>query len=189
MSSKKLIGRQLQNFRSEVAKLKEKGLVSSRVDARSQRATRYMRDQIKKYRDVLDGKVKVVKAPTRKAAKDFSQKFRTKFNRVVIPVKSKTASARYSKKSKTIILHDTENGRRIKKTLSPRIFESVRDMPRGDNIGYRIVFAGGSAWTFDDLDDLQAFMFPYETNSRNPFRNWERYVEIVDIDEDGEIEE
>jgi hypothetical protein len=53
----------LRAFRSSVAKLKRKGIVSPRVDARSQRATRYMRAKVRKFNDVLEGRAIAVPAP------------------------------------------------------------------------------------------------------------------------------
>lgn len=53
----------VRNFRSSVAKLKKKGIVSPRVDARSQAPTRYMRAKVRKFADVLEGRAIAVAAP------------------------------------------------------------------------------------------------------------------------------
>lgn len=60
---KGLSGQALKQFRSDVAKLKKKGIVSGRVDARKQSATKYMQAKVRKYRDVLDGTAIAVPAP------------------------------------------------------------------------------------------------------------------------------
>jgi hypothetical protein len=51
-----LAGQALKDFRHSVAGLKSKGLVSKRVDARSQKPTRYMQAKIKALAPVLEGK-------------------------------------------------------------------------------------------------------------------------------------
>jgi len=53
----------LKDFRHKVSQLKKKGIVSAKVDARSQRATRYMRSKVRKFEDVLSGHAIAVKAP------------------------------------------------------------------------------------------------------------------------------
>lgn len=52
----------LRTFRTNVAKLKKKGVVSKRVDARKQAPTRYMRAKVRKFQDVLSGQSIAVKA-------------------------------------------------------------------------------------------------------------------------------
>lgn len=52
----------LREFRSKVAKLKAKGIVSAKVDARKQRDTKYMRAKVRKFEDVLSGTAIAVKA-------------------------------------------------------------------------------------------------------------------------------
>lgn len=58
----KLSGEALKQFRHNVSVLKKKGIVSKRVDARSQRATRYMRSKVKKFDDVISGKQIAIRA-------------------------------------------------------------------------------------------------------------------------------
>lgn len=57
-----LKGQTLKDFRHKVAILKAKGVVSKRVDARSQKATRYMRDKVRKFQDVISGDISPVRA-------------------------------------------------------------------------------------------------------------------------------
>ena len=64
--SKELLRRANKNvreYRHELALLKKQQVVSKRVDVRSQRPTRYMLSKIKKFSDVIEGKVNAVKAP------------------------------------------------------------------------------------------------------------------------------
>lgn len=61
--TKPLDAQALRAFRSSVAALKKKGIVSPRVDARSQAPTKYMRAKVRKFNDVLEGRAIAVKAP------------------------------------------------------------------------------------------------------------------------------
>lgn len=58
----KVKGQALRDFRHSVSVLKSKGIVSKRVDARSQAPTRYMQSKVRKFTDVLEGKVTAVRA-------------------------------------------------------------------------------------------------------------------------------
>lgn len=60
---KGLSGQALKQFRSDVAALKKKGIISAKVDARKQRDTKYMRAKVRKYQDVLKGTAIAVPAP------------------------------------------------------------------------------------------------------------------------------
>lgn len=198
MSNKRLTGSQAKEFRSAVAKLKAQGLVSKRIDARSQKPTRYMQGQVKKYQDVLEGKAKAVKLPKRSDAKAYAETLRTKGRTVVVPVSSKTERVQYDKKSGEIYSNVQENGMKFRKTLRTRQLDiyDINTYPRGDNIKYRMPFGNGARFTFDTPEDLFAFMFQYESKPKNPFRDWQKYVEILsisrdtnssDLDDEGEI--
>ena len=174
MSSSKLSASQLRKFRSDVAKLKEKGLVSARVDARSQKPTRHMREQVKKYSDVLSGRAKVVHTPKRSQAKQYADAFRVKGNAVVIPVE-KGETVRYSPKSNKIVGTRRAYGKTLKKEYLAKRLESVKDLPAGKGIIYSVPLGNGLR-SFDDIDALASFMFPYETQARNPYLDWQKYV-------------
>lgn len=79
----------IKQFRSDVAKLKKKGLVSKTIDARSQEATRYMRNQVRKFADVLAGRAQVLHVP--KSEKQYYQEsgFKTKGRNVIVPTPNK----------------------------------------------------------------------------------------------------
>jgi hypothetical protein len=171
MSSKPLKGSQLRSFRSDVAKLKKLGLVSSRIDARSQKPTRYMRDQVKKFSDVLEGKAQVVKMPTRADAKKF-EAMRTKGKAVVVPV-LKGEKARYSKKTGLISGLRQRGANLIRRVLG------IGDASKfkGPNVRYSIPLGRpGERWTFDSWEEIKAFFNEYEKGNRYP--NWPKYVEI-----------
>lgn len=186
MSSKSLPPGQLRKFRSEVAKLKSLGLVSKRVDARSQKPTRYMREQVKQYADVLAGRAKVVKAKSASQAKDIAgDAFKRKGRAVVVPVRKQSDTVRLTK-SGQIFAYGKENGRSVKRLIVGKQFDVYdrASYPRGPGIIYRMPF-GNYYQSFDDVDDLFAFMFPYEQAARNPYRDWQKYVEIVYVSPDG----
>lgn len=179
--NKSLTGSQLRKFRSEVARLKALGLVSKRIDARSQKPTRYMREQVKKFSDVLAGKAKVVHVPKRIDAKRFEDIFRVKGKNVVVPVSKGEKAPRYIKKTGEIQGYVERNGQKYVKLYANRERLNPSDFPTGPNILYRIPFGGGgSAFTFDDVNELFKFMQPYE-QGRNPYKDWQRYVEIIRI--------
>lgn len=181
MATKSRRKSQLQKFRTDVARLKELGLVSKRVDAKRQKATKYMQGQVEQFRDVLTGKAKAVAAPDRKTAKKFSDKFRVKGSKVVIPA-GKQERIRYSKTTDEFVASYTTGRKRVTKHYSANRFEDIIKLPQGDNILYRIPL-GNHSFTFDNEADLIAFMHPYETNPRNPYKNWQRYLEIITIDD------
>jgi len=185
MSTKKLTGAQVKKFRADVAKLKSKGLVSKRVDARSQKPTRYMRDQLKKYSDVLEGKAKVAHVPKRSDAKAFAEKFRVKGKSVVIPAKADEHIA-YSKKNKAFsATRKTKSGKKITREIYAEAPSKSRPPSSAKNVLY-VIPLGNSRQSFDTWEDLVLFMEPYE-EKKNPYKDWEQYVEIVRY-EDGEDE-
>lgn len=181
----------LKKFRSDVAKLKAKGLLSKGVDARSQKPTRYMKHRVKEFDDVLQGKAKVVHTKTRAQAKDFGD-LRHVGKSVVVPVVNKTERVRFNAKTGEITSSARENGKRLKKTIRARNIDlyNIKTYPRGDNIRYRMPFGGGGSYQqFDTPEDLFAFMFQYESKPKNPYRDWQKYVQIItlgksDSDED-----
>lgn len=153
-----------------------------------------MRDQVKRFAGVLEGREKVVHVPKHKDARAFREKYDVKFKSVVIPA-PKTATARYNKRQKVISVWRTENGKRTRTDLSTRRFEKISDLPVGPDIGYRIHFAGGQVFTWSGdgaREEMAAFMSQYSDPAhvapRTPWVNWLDYVEIVEVDiSTGEI--
>jgi hypothetical protein len=174
---KGLHGTELRKFRSDVAKLKASGLVGPRVDARSQKPTRYMRDQVRQYRDVIEGRAKVVKLP-RDQAKRYEGTLRVKRSRAVVPVESKAERVTYSKKDRAIVTQRMAFERRIRKVVRPRP-RDISDLPTGPNLRYSIPFGQQRGrFTFDDPKELARFMQGYGS-----YNDWIRYVEIEEIDD------
>lgn len=194
MSTKKLTGSQLRKFRGDVSRLKALGLVSKRVDARKQRGTRYMQNQVKLYDDVLQGKAKVVHTKTRAQAKEFEGTLRHKGKSVVVPVVNKSERVKYNPKTGEINSYAKENGRTLRKVVKSKAIDlyDIKTYPRGDNIRYRMPFGGGGFYTqFDTPEDLFAEMFKYETKAKNPYRDWQKFVQIIYVskDDDGSDDE
>lgn len=178
MSSKKLSGRQLQKFRSDVAKLKAKGLVSKRVDARSQKPTRYMRSQVKRFDEVLSGKAQVVHVPKRAAAKEFGARFDTKGRSIIVP-NTKGEKLRYAPKRKEIVSSATRNGAHIQKVYSSKPVKNARDLPVGPGIRYTIRLGReGSAgvFSFNTIEDLELFL---RDLANSGFTKAINYVEVT----------
>ncbi len=187
MSTRKLPPDQLRKFRSDVAKLKAKGLTSPRVDARRQRPTRHMLEKVRTYGDVLAGKAKVVHTKTRAQAKEFGD-LRHVGKSVVVPVVNKTEQVRYNPRTGEIVSMARENGRRIRKTIRAKALDlyDIKTYPRGKSMRYRMPFASGFYMQFDTPEDLFAEMFKYETKSHNPYRNWQQFVQIITIENDDD---
>lgn len=167
----------IREFRSAVAKLKAAGLVSHRVDARSQQPTRYMRGQVKKFADVLTGKAKVVEAPKRSDLSAYKEggRYIVKGKRVVIPTTDKSERLRFDKKTKTVVGRSKQYGEAHTREYTPKPVTSPTQLPRGYDIRYTVPL-GRSYRSFDTLEDLTAFMMPYETKDKNPYNDWQRYV-------------
>lgn len=178
----------IKKFRHDVARLKALGLISKRVDARSQRETRYMRGQVKRFADVLEGRAKAVKVP-RGVAKEYSEAYRRKGNRIVVPV-DKTETVFYSAKSKrvTATRPGYEPGTRMVKEFL-KSGEVRQPLPEG--YVYTIPLGGGVR-RFDTWDDVIKFMSPnYETGSHRyhgALGDWRNYL-MVERAEDADYAE
>lgn len=84
--STKIDGALLRAFRHDVAQLKRKGLIDSKYDARSVTPTKYLKQQIKQFDNVLKGEAATVKVSKAKAAHYKEQGYAVKNGRVVVPV-------------------------------------------------------------------------------------------------------
>jgi hypothetical protein len=186
MPSKVLTGSQLKNFRKQVSRLKSLGLVSKKVDARSQKSTRYMREQVeKRFAKVLSGEAVAVKVPRRKYAKKFEGAFDIKGKRVIIPIERGASRPRYNKVSGTISGKVEINGREFKRIYTPVTSDNVHKIKKGKHIRYSIPLGNGMH-SEDTWEDMVRFMFPYTTEggkSKNPYDTWQKYILIDEFDE------
>ena len=189
MSTKKLRGAQLKEYRHNLAMLKRKGLVSDKINAAKHKPTDYMLRQIRKYKPVLEGKAAVVKV-SKEDAKKFSDDFAVKNRRVVVP-KAEGEKVRYSKKTGQITGTRTQYGQKIKRRrLKIKTNEDIRRL-EGKGIRFAIHFAGGTVYRFSFADGdngIITFMETYEQRERNPFKNWHKYVEVEEVDDDDDDE-
>lgn len=74
----------LRQFRSDVAKLKKLGLVSKKTDARKQQATRYMRNIVRTFSDVLKGEAQAFSVPRNEIPAYKEAGHRARGHRVVV---------------------------------------------------------------------------------------------------------
>lgn len=185
MPSKKLTKRQAQTrqrdleVRAQLRVLKDKGLY--RGDLRKAKPTAYGKKLVKQFSDVLSGKAAVLKAPKNKDAAVFKDTFRVRYNRIVVP-KEKGENVRYDAKKRTIKSSRVRRGKKETVTKAARPVDSIFGLPpERPGRFYRVPFGGGQSFTFETRKELEAFMQPYEEKSRNPYVNWWRFVEIVDL--------
>jgi len=95
-------GQALREFRHSVSILKRKGLTSKKVDARRQRATRYMLAKVKSLADVIAGKAAGVRR-SRAIAREYKEAgFKVVNNRVILPADQAKRAIR-NVKSRTLI--------------------------------------------------------------------------------------
>lgn len=172
---KKLRGDQLKTAKRELARLKKFGLY--RGSARKQ-PTRYARDLLKKYQDVLRGQAAVVTAPRQKNAREYREVYRTKFRKVVIPTKPGTKFY-YNRKTGEIFSYSQQYGHTLR-TLFPKhpLTEAeARKYAGRKNVRFVIpIGPPGHRERFTGYADLAQFMNGYKT-----YKNWQRYVEIEEI--------
>lgn len=170
-STRKLTASQLRAFRSQVAALKRKGLVSPKIDARSQKPTRYMLEQVKKYADVLNGHATVLKVP-KDVRDELKSAYAVKRGRVVIPTTG-SETAHYSKKRG--VTKTTRIGKN-KGTVRVHVYENLDQLrvKEGPGVRYAVPFAGGQRYRFEKFDELYRFM----KEGYASYKEWWRYVEL-----------
>ncbi len=180
MTTKKLKGAQLKKAKSDLAKLKKLGLYKG--DARKA-PTDYAQRQIRKYSDVLEGRAKVVTVPKRSVAREYTQVFRTKYRKVIIPAR-RGEKFFYNKKSGEVFSYNREYGHRIKRIFPKHrvTADNVKNLPQGKNIRFAIpIGKPGHRERFLTYEDLAQFMGAYER-----YKDWQKYVEIEEILDDVE---
>ena len=170
----------IKKLRHDLRRLKEKGLYSG--DLR-RKPTAYGHKVRNKYLDVLEGKAAVITAPSRKEARLFSDTFKVKRDKIVVP-KQKGENVRYNPDTGEITATRRAFGKRIHivKVASRRgSWHSLPPEKKGRF--YRMPFGtGGMAYTFDSRAELAKFMEPYEQKSYKPYLNWQNYVEVIEVE-------
>jgi len=195
MPSKILRGSQLKTFRSRVAKLKSLGLVSKRIDARKQKSTRYMREQVeKRFAKIFTGEAVAVKVPRRKDTEIFKSGFDTKGRNVIIELEKGAKRPRYSKKTGEIKGDVELYGKKFKRIYTPVTADNIHRLPKGKRYKYTIPIGGGFR-SFDTYADLESFMYPYEHppkgSKHHVYKEWKKHVLVEEMEtgEDSEFDE
>jgi hypothetical protein len=169
MSKQKLTGGQLKKFRSEIAKLKKAGIVSDRVDARSQKPTRHMLAKVKKFQYVLDGRADLVRAKTTKEARRYADAFDVSGKTIAIKTKKPTRKRRLTKAGISFV---DENGRR--RIIPPSgEFRDVKGYSWAITMNWNF---SDSTVIFPTLQELENFM---NTDSKRNFKTWRKYAFLI----------
>jgi hypothetical protein len=180
---RQLRGQELKKANSELSKLRKLGLYSGKA-ARGQ-PTKYARQQINRFRDVLDGKAAVIEAPKSARQKyKGSESLDFKGSKIIVP-KNPLSGERvtYSKREKSIkIFGDAPNGKRYtKRLIGPDEFDRIVKPAPGKEIIYQVPFGRDRRMIgFDNFNELQKFMaqhYPRYTNYRD-------YLEEIEVDVD-----
>ena len=182
----------LREYRGALARLKQNGLISKSIDARSHKPTRHMLAQISKFKDVVAGHAKAVKLPSKQKAGEYSGDHLTKFDRVVV-FANKDEPARFDPYRDQIIvrrrshLPDVDKFRQI---IPPNRADEIPLLPDDtfDTVyRYAMPFRRGS-FTYrifaDSLQEISALMMQYDPKEGGRFANWRSYVELVEFDRD-----
>lgn len=154
-------GQALKAIRSDLAKLKAKGLWSG--DARSAKGGWRQKALIKELRDVIDGKAAVVKVP-RKDAAEIRKTQRVHNNRAVIRKRDKKERISYSEKSKTFTSSVNIYGYEWKRIILGKTFTDPTQLPRAPKgwvYRYGFVDGEGVVQLMRDYDDLIDFFSGY----------------------------
>lgn len=170
--SKGMDAQALKDFRSKVAKLKKKGIVSAKVDARSQKATKYMKAKVRQYEDVLAGNAIAVKAK-----KDVREKYTSagvfgeRGSFLIVPKEHERSRARIKKGRDLIEIITPLKWGEEREIVLPFKATDMMDLARR-------IEADPSFDDFKKGDEQFAFRL-YGHNSRKAFVNSEEFVEHV----------
>lgn len=166
-------------IRRDLRKLRDSGLISKRVDLRK-KPTAAQKRLLKKYDDVLKGRAVAIDTGSAKKARAYKKGYTTKGNVVIVP-RQKGERVRYNKKTNTLSSTRKVRGKTVTKTVV-----SGQLPPLGPNEFYVLPFAGGQRFRTNDLTLLLQFGGDYESRKVNPFKNWQSYVEIETVEDEGE---
>lgn len=162
----------LKDFRSKVAKLKKKGIVSAKVDARSQKATKYMLAKVRKYSDVLSGESIAVKA-TKEVRQKYTEAgiFKERGSFLIVPKEHEKSRAKIKK------------GRDMVEITTPLKFGEEREvvLPFKATNMMELAQRISEDPNFDDLkksDEQFAFRL-FGHNSRKAFVDAEEFADHV----------
>lgn len=174
MSSKKRRGAQpptREQAKRDLGRLKKLGLYKG--DLRKN-PTRYGLKQIHLFRDVLKHDARVISAPTQKKAREYKETFKTKFRKIVVPVR-KDDKVTYSKKTGEVIIYSKQYGRNLKRVYPPKpaSLADIDNLPRGRNISYRLPIGTGGEMENVTFAQLKRFASKYSKSSA-----WKAYLQV-----------
>lgn len=177
----------IREYRSSVAKLKNAGLISHNIDARSHKPTRYMREQISKYKGILKGTEKAVKVG-RSNARDFSGSHKTKFDRVVVEA-TRDDKVRYNRKLDEIIIKAAPTVRAQRErtvVIVPRLATEIPPLKPGHIYG--VAMKRGTRIDYIELgdgNDLRFFLNEYSKKGKD----LSAYIVMLDDSSNDDSEE
>lgn len=186
-SNKKSSKKQAAKLKRQRKQLRELGLINPKTNLRKKISNADKRN-IRKFSDVLTGKATVIAAPTKKDAKRYAAKYRTKGDKVVVP-RRKGEKLKWNEKLGEIVGRRKEHGKIITRELPPSGPSEIQRSKVSDHVYYTIPFMRGGGeerFTFSNWQDLENFM---ARDSIRNYKNWQNYVEIEtleDIKEDME---
>lgn len=181
-----------KNYRRWRKQLRDAGLFGKRTSLRA-KVSKSQKTKIDKYKDVISGKAKAVtmtETHARKIRKLYGLKGTG--GTVIVP-KKKGERITFAKSTDEITIRK-KGGR--KTVLTPNF--KARIVPPGKRLFYTIEFARGNdteRYRWEDHDMLVAFMTPYETKEKNPWKDWRAYLildyldkeEIADARAEGDV--
>lgn len=168
--------------RKDLAILKKKGLYKGELRRRT--PTDYGRRLTRDLADVVKGDATVVTVGKRSKVREYKGAgFRGRFNKVVVPKKGASDTARYNKRAGIITVTREDHGIKRKVTIAPQRGDTlILPKPKkGKKYMFVVPFGGGQRMRFDTAEQMIEFMMPYETAARNPYHNWRAYVEIEEM--------
>lgn len=148
----------------DVARLRRKGLTTAKPGAKPGGSAYTL---LRKFRDVLEGKSVVLKAP-REVRETYKGTFPQAKGKIAVPIK-KGEKPRVSKKLKAITYPKTfmPGEKPFRTVILPRTTD-WRRLPKGPGISYR-VYVGTSAIFFVNYNLLREYIEAYETTG-GPFK-------------------
>lgn len=190
--SQGLHGPDLRAFKHAVSKLKAKGLVKASIDARKQRATRYMRAKVKKLAPVLQGKVSPVLRSAKIAREYKAAGFQVFNNRVLLePHTARSVRASKSKPGEYMTVRKyvgTHGDTVIEQVILPatiRNFDQFieriqdgefKDLKRPEDFWAFQFYGNNSQATFATLDHMLMWLDHYKAIQADEPGAWEHFI-------------
>jgi hypothetical protein len=136
----------LKEFRHNISILKKKGLVSSRVDARSVKPSSALKKRITEFQDVIRGEAKVWKVSKRKAFNDLVGNGERGANgHIVLPKSEFLHKDSPAYKEEGVTMKRTPM---VKQTLDKHLRDMAKEMPLGPGQVYSFTIEGNAGLKF-----------------------------------------